>query len=142
MSKITDYYKLINSSLNVSLNELKIGSLINIKPQKINIKDPVCFNHSSDYELEWEGKKIVGTAIRKFNKCVLIQGNLPIRIDYKRYSKIFYSEEESMRKSFCGIEDIAASKNISLKFEKDFIEKLSDIFYSNLSIEIKKGIVK
>ncbi|HPG30489.1 MAG TPA: hypothetical protein PKY81_12140 [bacterium] len=142
-SKIADYYRLTNSALNASLNELKIGSLININKQKINVKDPVCFNHTSDYELEWNGKKIVGTAIRKFNKCVLIQGNLPMKINYKLYSEIFYTEVENLRTSFCGLNEITAAENINLKFGEDFIEKLSDIFYRNLSSEIKKnGIVK
>ncbi|MBP7653490.1 hypothetical protein KA977_08710 [Candidatus Dependentiae bacterium] len=126
-TRITDYYKIVNTSLNSALNESGIPSELNCTKKKAGIKDPVCFNHTSDYEIEWNKKKIVGTAIRKFPSSTLIQGNLPIKVNYKLYSDIFNIQQNELYSSFCGLSDI---NNF---FQSDNnINNLSDLFYKKI----------
>ncbi len=56
---------------------------------KVTAKSPLCFKSTSYGEITFNGKKIIGSAQRRWKNGFLQQGSIPFSVDYQAIKKIF-----------------------------------------------------
>ncbi len=127
--KIKDYYKIVNTALNNALNEIELPSQINKTPLKKDFKTPLCFEHSSEFEISFNNKKIAGTAQRVLKNAVLVQGTIPLKQNTALIKKIFIFKNRIDDEFFFD------KQNLTFQIENMDIRKLSELFYKHI-IEI------
>jgi len=91
--EVNESYRIIANALVIALKKIGINADIKKAPDKI--KTPVCFNSSNWYELLVNGKKISGSAQRRFNSKVLQHGPILIDFDHNKNNSIFNSNNDS-----------------------------------------------
>lgn len=75
-----------------------------------------CFVSKSNYEVSFEGKKIVGSAQRRSNGILLQHGAIMLDVDYKCLDRVFMRNdyivkgENELKKRLCGVNEIAKKK--------------------------------
>lgn len=74
-------------------------------------KSPLCFNSTSYGEILMDGKKIIGSAQRRWDDGFLQQGSIPFLIDYEKLKMIFGINDDTF--VFRGIKEILPDLNIS-----------------------------
>ena len=83
---VIESYRMISDALLSTLE--KIGIRADSKPkdqeEKHRSKDPVCFQYPSDYEITFEGKKIIGSAQARRYGALLQHGSIPLFGDISR----------------------------------------------------------
>ncbi len=96
------------------------------KRSRSGIKTPLCFKSASYGELSFQGKKIIGSAQRRFKKGFLQQGSIPFSVDCESIKKIFKVQDDSCI-DFVGIKDLVKDfnpdtfiANIQRAFEENF----------------------
>ena len=87
--EFNESYKIIAKALVIALKKVNINAEIKKVPEKI--ATPICFNSSNWYELLVNGRKISGSAQRRFNGKVLQHGPILIDFDYNKNNSIFNS---------------------------------------------------
>jgi lipoyl(octanoyl) transferase len=97
---IVESYRRLSTGL---LKTLEItGIQADSKPKeesdKNQAKNPVCFQHPSDYEITYEGKKLIGSAQARRKKGVLQHGSLPLFGDIGRIVSVLQYPDEASRK--------------------------------------------
>lgn len=95
---ILESYRLLSNGL---LKGLEIAGIpADSKPkneaEKQNALNPVCFQYPSDYEITYQGKKLIGSAQARRNRGVLQHGAIPLYGDINRIITVlnFPNEEE------------------------------------------------
>lgn len=95
------------------------------------IKSPLCFNSTSYGEIISDGKKIIGSAQRRWDDGFLQQGSIPYFIDYEKIKRVFSINGDDF--FFKGIMEIMPDlsidrfkKIIRQSFEEQFSIKLID----------------
>lgn len=71
--------------------------------KKVTYKSPLCFAVSSFGEISLLGKKIVGSAQKRWRDGFLQQGTIPLRVDREILKKVFNIDEIH---SLCGIKEL------------------------------------
>src|SRR3989338_15466 len=129
--EVNESYRIIANALVIALKKIGINADIKKAPDKI--KTPICFNSSNWYELLANGRKISGSAQRRFNVKVLQHGPVLIDFDYNRNNSIFNSNND--------FDNILNLKNriTSLKNELKSRLKTDNISYETLKSAIKSG---
>lgn len=86
-------FKVISESLIIGLRYLGIDAqLADGKRDRVDRlcnRDPACFSSHSPYEILINGKKIIGSAQRRFQGVILQHGSILIDIDRQRLAYIF-----------------------------------------------------
>ena len=118
---IVESYKIIANALVIALK--KIGINANIRKINEKINTPICFNSSSWHELTVNGRKISGSAQRRFEGKMLQHGPISIDFDYKTNSLLFKSNNEidnidNLKKRITSISN-ELNKEIDIKKLKD-----------------------
>ncbi len=80
---VTESYKQISESFLYSLEYLGLKNIILQKPlgSKLPHTSSACFDAPSSYELVCNGKKIIGSAQKRFKHGLLQHGSIPITMD-------------------------------------------------------------
>lgn len=92
-------YRRISGAL---LEALQIGGLC-VDSQLKNAteshlaKDPVCFQFPSDYEITFQGKKIIGSAQARRKNGILQHGSIPLTGDITRITDVLHYQDEAER---------------------------------------------
>lgn len=76
-----------------------IGIDVDMKDRKTSgkelIKSPLCFNSISLAEISYKGKKLIGSAQKRWRDGFLQQGSIPFIIDYERSAMVFRQDNIS-----------------------------------------------
>ena len=87
--EVNESYKVIAKALQIALKKIGINSEMKKAPEKI--ATPICFNSYNWCELLVNGRKISGSAQRRFDGKVLQHGTLLIDFDYEKNASLFNS---------------------------------------------------
>ena len=90
--EVNESYKIIANALIIALKKIEINAEMKKTPEKI--VTPICFNSSNWYEILVNGRKISGSAQRRFNGKVLQHGPILIDFDYNKNNSIFNSNND------------------------------------------------
>ena len=97
---VIESYREISGALLLALEMIgiKADSKPKNKEEKYLSKDPVCFQYPSDYEITFNGKKIIGSAQARRSNALLQHGSIPIFGDISRITSclLFPSEKEKV----------------------------------------------
>ena len=153
---ITELYKSISYALQKGLEYLGINSLIEKNKTEIKRSEkfsPYCFSSIARYELKYNGRKIIGSAQKRYKNSVLQHGSIPLR-DYPFnlgnfiYDNFKEEKKESILKDRCCSISTLLNKDVSYKEVVDNIKKgFEDTFKivfqrRNISISQKALIEK
>ncbi len=81
-----------------------------------------CFSTSAVYEVEWHGKKIVGSAQHRFGETLLQHGSILIGDFHKRIIKYLNIDEETKAKAAADLDSHTATLEEILEREVDLAE--------------------
>jgi lipoate-protein ligase A len=89
-------FRLIGMAFLRAFQQLGISVEMRGRPNrgKNLIKSPLCFNSVSLGEISYNGKKLIGSAQRRWTKGFLQQGSIPLSIDYDKTAKAFKQKGE------------------------------------------------
>ena len=98
---ILESYRRLSTGLLKALENINIQA--DSKPKekitKKHAQNPVCFQHPSDYEITYKGKKLIGSAQARRKKGVLQHGALPLFGDISRIVSVLAYPNAEARKS-------------------------------------------
>jgi lipoate-protein ligase A len=107
---ILETYMVISNALVRGLSFLKINAILNPKSQisrptimgapKSQISRPSCFATTSQYEVIVHGKKLIGSAQRRFKMSFLQQGSIPLENYHDKLALCLGFKEKDKRKRF------------------------------------------
>lgn len=74
-------YRSISRALNKGLIYLGVNSTVEKSRKKPDslYSSPICFASTARYELKWNGRKLIGSAQRRYSGSVLQHGSIPLR---------------------------------------------------------------
>lgn len=81
------------------------------KRAKITVKSPLCFKSISYGEITFNGKKIIGSAQRRWKNGFLQQGSIPFSVDYQAIKRIFSIYDDSTIDNIIGIRNLVNDFN-------------------------------
>ena len=142
-NNINESYKEIANALLIALEKVGLKAEIKKVPEKI--ATPICFNSSNWYELLVNGRKISGSAQRRFNGKVLQHGPILIDFDYNKNNSIFNSDNdfdtrENLRFSVSWKSSISMTiENLKQRITSLKRELNKEISYRELAEAIKLG---
>lgn len=90
------------------------------------IKTPLCFKSNSYGELTFNGKKIIGSAQKRWRKGFLQQGCIPFSVNYQLIKKVFKIHDDSLA-SISGIMNLADDFNPVI-FKTNIIKAFEETF--------------
>jgi lipoate-protein ligase A len=132
---LLDSYKRIGTALFLALT--KIGTSPELKlrreigsssPGGNYSRNPFCFRSLSFGELTINGKKIAGSAQKRWSDCLLQQGSIPFLVDEKEIAKIFrFNALQEKGQQMIGLKDVAPESDydklrdtVRISFEETF----------------------
>lgn len=71
---------------------------------------PACFLAPSWYEIGVGGRKIIGSAQRRYRTSILQQGSILLAIDWERFLRVFQGQEKQGRSQITDIEEVSGKK--------------------------------
>ena len=137
-------HEAIGRGLNISGIPAKVLPVLK-EPEEISgrksLRTAACFASPSRYELTLNGKKIAGSAQKKYGDFMLIHGSIPIKPNFKTlFDVLIFPDEESRIKAY----ETAMTKMTSLwdetGIEYDFTA-LTDAIISGFAEEWRSEIV-
>lgn len=106
---LLESYQRISQALQKALQLLGTLTSAENKPDHPSVhskNEPVCFQTPSDYEITWNGKKLIGSAQARKMGGVLQHGSLPLFGDLSRITRVLTYPTELDR-------DLAAQKTLA-----------------------------
>lgn len=96
---ILESYRLLSTGLlkGLEIAGISADSKPKNKEEKQNIVNPVCFQYPSDYEITYQGKKLIGSAQARRNRGVLQHGAIPLYGDISRIVTVLNYPDEGER---------------------------------------------
>jgi len=132
-----EIYRMIHIALNDALNEKGVPTNLENRdtPYKKLTEKPVCFSSKARSEVQFNGRKIIGSAQRRLKEALLQHGSILIgnyHLNIVNYLKGYTEKDrEVLRKMSISVEEITGKK---IDFDK-FIEEIKASFESNLNID-------
>ncbi len=88
------------------------------------VESSACFSASARWELEWQGKKLVGSAQRMFGRTLLQHGSIPLNPGFERIAEVTSSQpdrvKEVLRKKAATVSE-ACGRTIGYSAARDAI---------------------
>jgi lipoate-protein ligase A len=81
--------------------------------------------------LLFQGRKLVGSAQRRFRRSFLQHGSIPLQIRYKRMAEVLHGQESDLRAAMVSVSE-AVSGNVRFA---DLVPVLRDTFLEGLQNE-------
>jgi len=110
---ISGTYRVIGEALLKGLSFLNIEAKLNstVSSQQSAVRNPSCFATTSQYEITVDGKKLIGSAQRRFKNSFLQHGSIPLENHHKKLAHCLGFQEEYKSKKFV---KLIKEKSISL----------------------------
>lgn len=104
-SSLLDTYRKLSMTFQLAINT--IGLKVEMKTEREKGRNlrrsPICFNSTSYGELSYNGKKLVGSAQKRWSNGFLQQGSIPYSIDYEKTSIVFKTDTSTQQYSGQGM---------------------------------------
>lgn len=124
-----DTYYLVSCAFESAFKSTGIDVNMNLTRRiRRGIKTPLCFSSNSYAEMTFRGKKIIGSAQKRWKAGFLQQGSIPFYIDYESVKKIFKIEDELVN-DIVGIKDLVKDFN-----SETFIDNIQKAFEENFNV--------
>lgn len=83
---VLESYRLLSNGLlkGLQLAGITADSQPSQEKDKQILNNPVCFQHPSDYEITWQGRKLIGSAQARRHNGILQHGSIPLNGDIGR----------------------------------------------------------
>lgn len=127
--EVNESYRIIANALVIALKKIGINAEMKKTPEKI--VTPICFNSLNWYEILVNGRKISGSAQRRFDGKVLQHGPILIDFDYNKNNLIFNSNDD--------FDNILNLKNRITSIKNELKKSDNKINYEKLKNAIKSG---
>ncbi|MBW2976078.1 lipoate--protein ligase family protein [Candidatus Woesearchaeota archaeon] len=132
--EINESYRVIANALVIALGKFGIKAEIKKAPERL--ATPICFNSSNWYELLVNGRKISGSAQRRFSGKILQHGSILTGFDYSKNSSLFnktnvFDDIENLRKRITSLKSELSNSGHKKNYKK--------ISYKELAGAIKCG---
>ncbi len=116
-------YRIISSAFWYALRNLGTHAIMSKRRIKKNALsgNPICFQSTSYGEITVHGKKIIGSAQKRYRKGLLQQGSIPLSIDRHLLSRVFNTAD--ITDSLAGLNEISAQitqKSLSVAVREAF----------------------
>ena len=135
-------YMLIAKVLVEALNLVDIDAYLSKgSPPRLSKTNMPCFSFPTPNEIEYKGKKLVGSAQKRNNKALLQHGSIPLSMDYSMYADGAKSNIRLLEKSMIPLNDIknidrdVLINSIVKSFEKFIRGSFDEFQFSNSQIE-------
>jgi lipoate-protein ligase A len=99
---VLESYQRLSIALLAALRTLGIHAQAVSKTRSVSTDrnpNPVCFEVPSDYEITFQGKKLIGSAQARRKEGVLQHGSLPLCGDLTRITQVLYYPNQSERET-------------------------------------------
>lgn len=93
---ITDSYYRISAALLNGLNRVGVAARAD-ENERVQSANPICFEVTSDYEIAFEGRKLVGSAQMRRRGGLLQHGSLPLTGDIAKICDLLHYDHEADR---------------------------------------------
>lgn len=124
---LLESYRHISSAFSLALQ--KMGLTVRMKNRREKgrtlARSPLCFQSTSYGELTIKGKKLIGSAQKRWDNGFLQQGSIPFTIDYAMLASVFKKNVSSS--DFAGLKDIAHNFNCE-EFKKYLVGSFETFF--------------
>ncbi len=142
-------YMLIAKVLVRSFNQIGINAYLSKgSPPRLSKTNMPCFSFPTPNEIEYNGKKLVGSAQKRNNKALLQHGSIPITMNYDTYADGAKSNRRLIENMMVPLDDIDKLKKDELissiisNFEKFIKGSFDEFEFSEDHIEEIKEIEK
>jgi lipoate-protein ligase A len=128
---LLETYRKLNIAFHSALN--KMGLSVTMKKERESgrnlTRSPLCFRSTSYGEISFDGRKLIGSAQKRWNDGFLQQGSIPYSIDYGKITLVFKTSTPILQhsKEMAGLKELIADFDqekfkecIKLAFEKTF----------------------
>jgi lipoate-protein ligase A len=107
---LRDCYALIGGALELALRRLGLEPETSraAKPRG-RARSPLCFESVSFGEMKVGGRKVVGSAQKRWPGRFMQQGSIPLSVDYERLQRVFGSGAAEARASMAGLGEFMPS---------------------------------
>lgn len=126
-------YHIISTALKAALKSMGISVSMKMARESGRqlMRSPICFASTSYGEVSLHGKKLIGSAQRRWSDGFLQQGSVPYSIDYKKLRAVFKSGEEAERE-MVGIKEACADFSPAL-FRQAIRQAFENVFNCDLT---------
>ncbi len=129
---LLENYRIISKAMLTGLELLGLKAKSSVSRRRNrNLKNPACFKAVSYGEITIDGKKIIGSAQKRFKNGFLQHGSILFRFDAQELSNALGSVDESDFMDIGGIADYAPEVTYS-----DLCKALKEAFEKELSVKI------
>lgn len=147
--RLFQVYQKLGSVFCVAFKSIGIDVQMNLNKKTYNVtKTPLCFKSTSYGELTYGGKKVIGSAQKRWREGFLQQGTIPLSIDYLTMKQAFKGCDSSIF-DFIGIRDILndfspdiLKKSIVRAFEEYFNITFVHSLPSSEEIDLAQRLVE
>jgi lipoate-protein ligase A len=137
---LLDSYKKISTAFDLALSKMGISPELKLvrAPRHLPLcdrhsKSPSCFQSVSYGEITINGRKVIGSAQKRWTDALLQQGSIPLVPDGDDAAKVFRLDmAQDMKDSFVGLRDVLPGfisqdfkKAIRISFEETFSVKFA-----------------
>ena len=132
---LLDSYEKISRAFNLALLKIGLASELKLQREPHRNGSPLCFQSTSYGEITIFGKKVIGSAQKRWPGYFLQQGSIPFIINENEIAKVFRLRSSEIEKKFTGLKNIFSDLNIEhlknslrVSFEETFDAKFVSSF--------------
>jgi lipoate-protein ligase A len=129
---LLETYRRLSVAFQSALNKIGLNASMKVvRESGANLtRSPLCFKSTSYGEISLDGRKLIGSAQKRWNNGFLQQGSIPYCINYEKITSVFkistpilqYSKQEiiGLKELIAGFDSECFKKAIKSAFEKTF----------------------
>lgn len=135
---LLETYRRLSIAFQSALNKMGLNVAMKMERESgTNLtRSPLCFKSTSYGEISFDGRKLIGSAQKRWNDGFLQQGSIPYSIDYEKIAPVFKTSTSTLqysRQEIIGLKELIAGfdfgsfkETIKSSFEKTFNITLAD----------------
>lgn len=137
---IMNTYKTLHQGIITGLKKLGLTPEMFSGRNRREIKSPACFFSPSMYELTVGGKKIIGSAQRRWQKVMLQQGSILLDLDIEALLSVLSNQNRKNLKEEVNQNMTSIRREMGKDIEMDKVKKaMVDGFEEALDIKLEQG---
>jgi len=109
---LLDSYKKISNVFAVAFSTIGLSPESKLQRETRKPKSPLCFQTTSYGEITVNGKKIIGSAQKRWHGGLLQQGSIPCSIDRDEHAKVFRLEPPNDEIGIIGLKEVLPDLNL------------------------------
>lgn len=129
---LLETYRRLSIAFQSALHQMGLNVAMKMERESgVNLtRSPLCFKSTSYGEIGLDGRKLIGSAQKRWNNGFLQQGSIPYSIDYEKITSVFkistsalqYSRHEiiGLKELMTGFDSEGFKEAIKSSFEKNF----------------------